>query len=224
MAGSVPPVPAGGPGATRRYARVVTFWDERYGSVAWAFGTEPNDFLRERAADIPAGPVLCIGDGEGRNGVFLASLGHEVTSVDLSAVGLRKARGLAAERGVQLHTVQADLADFEVGVGCWAGIVSIFCHLPAVLRDELFPRLVTGLVPGGVVLVESYTPAQIGRGTGGPRDVDLLETGADLLRRFAALRCEHVWEGERLVVEGEFHSGTASVVQFLGRSVAGTPA
>lgn len=198
----------------------MTFWDERYGSVDWAFGTEPNDFLRERAAAIPPGPVLCIGDGEGRNGVFLATLGHDVTSVDLSAVGLGKARALAAERGVSLHTLQADLAGFDVGVGRWAGIVSIFCHLPGALRDELFPRLVAGLAPGGVVLLESYTPAQIGRGTGGPQDVDLLETTDDLRRRFAALSCEHAWEGERLVVEGPFHSGTASVVQYLGRRVA----
>ncbi|MBM3684103.1 MAG: class I SAM-dependent methyltransferase [Actinobacteria bacterium] len=198
----------------------MTFWDERYGSVEWAFGTEPNDFLRESAAAIPPGSVLCIGDGEGRNGVFLASLGHEVTSVDLSAVGLGKARALAAERGAALHTVQADLAGFDVGVGCWVGIVSIFCHLPGALRDDLFPRLVAGLAPGGVVLVESYTPAQIGRGTGGPQDVDLLETPGELARRFAALACEHVWEGERLVVEGAFHSGTASVVQYIGRRVA----
>ncbi len=198
----------------------MSFWDERYGSVEWAFGTEPNDFLRERAGAIPPGPVLCIGDGEGRNGVFVASLGHEVTSVDLSSVGLGKARALAAERGVALHTVQADLVDFEIGVGCWSGIVSIFCHLPAALRDELFPRLVEGLAPGGVLLLESYTPAQIGRGTGGPQDVDLLETSAELARRFATLLCEHVWEGERPVVEGAFHSGTASVVQYLGRRVA----
>ncbi|MEQ9651083.1 MAG: hypothetical protein RLO52_36610, partial [Sandaracinaceae bacterium] len=79
-------------------------WDERYGKEGFAYGTAPNDFLREHAAKLPAGPVLCLADGEGRNGVFLAEQGYEVTSVDQSRVGLAKAATLAAERGVTIHT------------------------------------------------------------------------------------------------------------------------
>lgn len=195
----------------------MTFWDERYASVDWAFGTEPNDFLREQAAQLPTGPVLCIGDGEGRNGVHLASLGHEVTSVDLSEVGLAKARRLADEQGVTITTQVADLATFDAGEGRWAAVVSIFCHLPSAIRKVAYPRLASSLVPGGVFLLESYTPDQIGRGTGGPSDPDLMNEPAQLLEELAGLEVLHLWEGERDVVEGPFHSGRAAVVQYLGR-------
>lgn len=195
----------------------MTFWDERYASVDWAFGTEPNDFLREHAAQLPTGPVLCIGDGEGRNGVHLASLGHEVTSVDLSEVGLAKARRLADEQGVTITTQVADLATFDAGEGRWAAVVSIFCHLPSAIRKVAYPRLASSLVPGGVFLLESYTPDQIGRGTGGPSDPDLMNEPAQLTQELAGLEVLHLWEGERDVVEGPFHSGRAAVVQYLGR-------
>jgi SAM-dependent methyltransferase len=195
----------------------MTFWDERYASVDWAFGTEPNDFLRQQAPQLPVGPTLCIGDGEGRNGVYLATLGHEVTSVDLSEVGLAKAQRLAAEHGVNITTEVADLATFGPGTGRWSAIVSIFCHLPSALRAAVYPRLVTGLAPGGVFLLESYTPDQIGRGTGGPGDPDLMNKPAQLTMELAGLDIIHLWEGERDVVEGPFHSGRAAVVQYLGR-------
>jgi SAM-dependent methyltransferase len=195
----------------------MTFWDERYASVDWAFGTEPNDFLRQHAAQLPEGPVLCIGDGEGRNGVYLATLGHEVTSVDLSEVGLAKAQRLAGEHDVHLTTQVADLATFDPGVERWSAIVSIFCHLPSAVRAAVYPRLVASLVPGGVFLLESYTPDQIGRGTGGPGDPDLMNEPAQLTKELAGLDVVHLWEGERDVVEGPFHSGRAAVVQYLGR-------
>lgn len=195
----------------------MTFWDERYASVDWAFGTEPNDFLRDHAHALPAGPVLCIGDGEGRNGVFLATLGHDVTSVDLSEVGLAKAQHLAAKRSVSITTKVADLATFDPGDGRWSAIVSIFCHLPSALRAVVYPRLVASLAPGGVFLLESYTPDQIGRGTGGPGDPDLMNKPAQLATELAGLEIIHLWEGERDVVEGPFHSGRAAVVQYLGR-------
>jgi SAM-dependent methyltransferase len=92
-------------------------WDERYAEDGFAFGTEPNDFLREVADQLPVGRTLCIGDGEGRNGVFLAELGHTVTTIDLSPVGVLKARRLAAERGVTIDAHVADLEQYDLGSG-----------------------------------------------------------------------------------------------------------
>lgn len=195
----------------------MTFWDERYAAVEWAFGTEPNDFLRDHIHRLPAGPVLCIGDGEGRNGVFIASHGHAVTSVDLSQVGLTKAAQLAQDRGVPLTTQVADLATYDVGIAQWAGIVSIFCHLPSAVRATVYPRLAAGLAPGGVLLLEAYTPDQIGRGTGGPQDADLMCTPDGLQTELNGLEVLHLWHGLRDVVEGPLHSGSAAVVQYLGR-------
>jgi hypothetical protein len=197
--------------------RMANLWDERYTEHAAAFGTEPNDFLVKYAPRIPlgVGPVLCLGDGQGRNGVYLASLGHEVVSIDLSAVGLAEAERLAAERGVSIGTVVADLADYQPPPGC-AAVVSIFCHMPSRVRALAYPRLVAGLRPGGFWLHESYSVAQVGRGTGGPSDPDMLPSGTRLQQELAGLTHLFVREIERPVVEGPLHTGDAVVVQYLG--------
>ncbi|MBL8867193.1 MAG: class I SAM-dependent methyltransferase [Planctomycetia bacterium] len=191
-------------------------WDERYSQSGFAYGTEPNEFLALAAGQIPVGPVLSLGEGEGRNAAFLASLGHRVVAVDQSEVGLAKARRLAADRGLKIETVVADLASFPVERGVWAGIVSIFCHLPRRVRIPLYAAAVEGLRPGGVFVLEAYTPQQIGRGTGGPQDPDMLVSLAQLFEELAGLEFVHARELDREVHEGAYHSGLASVVQVVG--------
>lgn len=191
-------------------------WDERYGSAEYIYGTEPNDWVRENAPHIPSGPVLCLADGEGRNGVHLASLGHDVTSVDASVVGLGKARELARDRGVELTTVHADLTDFDLGEGAWAGVVSVFCHVPAPVRRRVHADMARALVPGGVLILEAYTPQQLDRGTGGPPVAELMVTADELRQELPGLELEVCRERVRSVVEGTHHRGEAAVVQLLG--------
>ena len=112
-------------------------WDERYSGDEYAYGTEPNDFLRTVAPRLPVGNTLCLGEGEGRNAVFLAGLGHEVTALDASAVGLEKTRRLAEARAVSVRTLHTDLAQYTIEPGAWDVIVSIFCHLPPDLRRRV---------------------------------------------------------------------------------------
>lgn len=192
-------------------------WDQRYAADGFFYGTEPNDFLRQEVARLPRGELLCLGDGEGRNGVWLATQGHAVTSVDLSAVGLAKARLLAQQRGVAIATVHADLATFDLGEARWHAVVSIFCHLPSALRRDVYARVVRSLRPGGVVLLESYTPAQLGRGTGGPPVADMMVDLATLRADFAGLEVLLGVERERDVHEGTGHRGASSVVQFVAK-------
>ena len=195
-------------------------WDERYAAEDFVFGTEPNDYLRANVAGLRPGSVCCIGDGEGRNGVFLAEHGLTVTSVDVSSVGLEKAARLAASRQVPLSTITADLAHWvttPAGRGPWGNVVSIFCHLPSAVRAVVYPALVDALEPGGVFLLEAYTPDQLGRGTGGPNDTDLLLTAARLEVELAGLVFEHLEESIRDVREGALHTGTAAVVQCIAR-------
>jgi SAM-dependent methyltransferase len=196
-------------------------WDQRYSAAELIYGSQPNDFLAAHVDAIPPGPVLDLGCGEGRNAVFLAERGYAVTAVDQSAVGLRKAQQLAAQRGVSITTVQADLTQFVIRPGHWAGIVSIFCHLPSALRRSLYPSVVQGLRADGVVLLEAYTPAQVGRGTGGPSDPDWMLSLDRLKDEFAGADLDWVvaQEKERDVREGSFHTGPASVVQFIARRV-----
>lgn len=191
------------------------FWNQRYGAEEYAYGTSPNDFLVAVAGRIPPGRVLCLAEGEGRNAVYLAQRGHEVTGVDASAVGLEKARRLAEARGVTLETVVADLVDFPILPGYWNGIISIFAHLPPDIRRRLHRRVVQGLAEGGALVLEAYTPAQIALGTGGPPAADLTMTAAALREELHGLDLEIVREVRRDIQEGAFHSGPSAVVQVL---------
>ena len=196
-------------------------WDARFATQDYAYGTRPNDFLVEVASRLPPGArVLSLGEGEGRNAVYLAGLGHRVSAVDASAVGLAKAQRLAAERGVTLHTQVSDLGDYALQPGAWDAVVIIFCHLPPGLRPRVHREVVDALRPGGLVLLEAYTPAQLGRGTGGPPVAELLYTAAQLREDFAGLELERLQERERDVVEGRLHTGRAAVVQLVGRKPA----
>jgi SAM-dependent methyltransferase len=189
-------------------------WDERYGAATYYYGTEPNEFLRERSSAIRrGGEVLCLAEGEGRNAVFLARQGFRPVAIDQSAVGLKKAEQLAAERGVRIETVVANLDGYRIEPGRWDGIVSIWCHLPAVLRATIHRQVVAGLKIGGVFLLEAYTPAQLRYGTGGPRTADLLPTLVELRKELAGLEFVHAEERERTVHEGGGHTGLSAVVQ-----------
>jgi SAM-dependent methyltransferase len=193
-------------------------WNERYSTSDYIYGTQPNDFLREQVACIPAGGnVLCLAEGEGRNAVFLAQQGYRVTAVDSSDVGLAKAAALASARGVHITCIHADLADFALGEEAWDGIVSIYCRLPSPVRQPLYAALGRALRPGGVFLLESYTPAQLAFSTGGPKDVDMLVDAAALRRELTGLQFTLLDERQRHVVEGTYHTGLAAVVQAIAR-------
>ena len=195
-------------------------WNERYGSASYFYGTEPNDFVVETADRIRThGNVLCLAEGEGRNAVYLAKQGHHVTAVDQSLVGLEKARRLAAESRVQIEIVPADLADYDLGTDRWDAILSVWCHLPSALRAVVHRGCVRALKPGGVFILESYTPDQLRHGTGGPKDLDLLPTLAMLQMELQGLVLDVAVERERVVHEGKGHDGMSAVVQLVGRKV-----
>lgn len=194
-------------------------WNQRYDSHEFAYGTEPNSFLVQNAK-LLSGPVLCLAEGEGRNAVFLASLGLEVLGVDGSEVGLAKAQKLAASRGLSIRTEVVDLATYEPKEEFYGSVVSISAHLPRSNRERLHRLVERCLKPGGIMLLEAYTKAQLARNTGGPKDPDMLMARVDIEQEFP--NCEPIisQEIDREVVEGTFHTGLASVVQFLARKKA----
>lgn len=198
-------------------------WNQRYSEPGFAYGTEPNDFLAANAERcLPAnGEVLCLAEGEGRNAVFLARLGFLATGVDSSAVGLEKARALAAQHGVDIQTVVADLEEFELGTARWDGIVSIWCHTPSDLRARLHRSVVAALRPGGVLLLESYTPKQLEYKTGGPPTAELMMTLAAVREELAGLEFLDAEEKLREVHEGKYHDGMSAVLQVVARKPSG---
>lgn len=190
-------------------------WNERYSQAEYVYGKNPNDFLAEVVQQIPRGRVLCLADGEGRNGVYLAQQGCQVTAVDGSSVGLEKARKLAAERSVEIETIVADLAEFLIQPNSWDAIVSIFCHLPPTVRAYIHRQVVSGLRSGGVFVLEAYTPRQLQFKTGGPPTAELTMELTTLQEELEGLEFKHAVELERDIQEGLFHQGRSSVVQVL---------
>jgi SAM-dependent methyltransferase len=191
-------------------------WDQRYDTDDYAYGTSPNEFLEANFHHIPPGKVLSLGEGEGRNAVFLAKQGYTVTAVDGSEVGLQKALKLAAENNVSIEIKCADLAEFDLGTEKWDGIISIFVPLPSALRREIYKQVETALKPGGVFLVEAYTPDQVDHGTGGGSSPDTMQTDATLTAELPNLAFKYLHELERSVIEGTYHTGVGSVVQAIG--------
>lgn len=192
-------------------------WDERYGGDDYVYGTSANDFLQSRADRLPMGRILCLAEGEGRNAVFLAERGFTVTAVDQSSVGLAKARKLALERGVDITTVVADLADFHLEPQSWDGVVSIFAHLPAEARRHCHREVVSGLRPGGMLLLEAYRPEQLQYGTGGPPTAEMMMDLNGLRDELAGLEFDYAVDAVRDIHEGRLHSGQGAVVQLLAR-------
>lgn len=192
-------------------------WDERYDGAEFAYGTEPNDFLLSQVGHLPPGRVLCLAEGEGRNAVFLAEHGFAVTAVDYSPVGLAKAERLAAQRGVQIETVVADLADFSIDPQSWDGIVSIFAHMPPPVRRHVHGEVVRGLKPGGAFLLEAYRPEQLQYKTGGPPVVEMMMSLELLRDELPGLEFEYAAETVRDIHEGKLHAGPGAVVQLLAR-------
>mmetsp|Transcript_22507 Transcript_22507/g.48868 ORF Transcript_22507/g.48868 Transcript_22507/m.48868 type:complete len:204 (-) Transcript_22507:201-812(-) len=194
------------------------FWNERYGENSFAYGTTPNSFLTTQTHLVPpSSKILCLAEGEGRNAVYLATLGHSVTGVDSSSIGLQKANELASSKGVAIETHVVDLADYDIGESKWDVVVSIFCHLPPPLRKDVHERVAHGLKPGGVLILEAYNPKQLEMKTGGPHSEAMLMRIDDLRSDFEGMDIEIGREVERDVVEGKYHTGKSAVVQVVAR-------
>jgi SAM-dependent methyltransferase len=199
----------------------VNPWDERFSGDGFAYGTEPSRWLAAHAGRIrPGGRVLCLGEGEGRNGVWLARQGFEVDAVDGSPVGLEKARRLAAASGVSLATTVADLADHVPAPSTFDAVVLVFLHLPPALRPVVHARAAAALRPGGLVVLEAFNPAQLAHASGGPRQLDMLYAATTIRSDFPGVEWEELLDVEEDLDEGPLHQGRAALVRGLGRRVA----
>ena len=192
-------------------------WNQRYSEPGFAYGTEPNDFLVSSTSLLPPGSrILCLGEGEGRNAVYLAKRGHRVTAVDSSFVGLQKTQSLAEKHGVSIETVEADLSEYIIEPNSFQSIISIFCQLPPGLRRSVHEKICSGLVPDGILVLEGFSKKQIDNDTGGPRNLELLFDLKELKKELEPLELTHCVEIEREVIEGNYHTGVGSVIQIIG--------
>ncbi len=191
-------------------------WNERYAEAEFAYGKEPNDFLKEKINQKANGKVLCLAEGQGRNAVYLAGLGYDVTTVDLSNVGLERTLELAKERKVNVTTLQADLGTYLISEEAWDGIVCVFGHFPASVRRHILGQAHHGLKKGGFILIEVYSVDQLKHGTGGPKEASMLYQLDELKEILGPSWDLNVFHQiEREIQEGAYHNGMSSVIQVL---------
>ncbi|HLY96820.1 MAG: SAM-dependent methyltransferase [Sideroxydans sp.] len=198
---------------------LVSVWDERYAGDDYHFGTEPNAFLAaQRDLLKPGMTCLAVADGEGRNGVWLAEQGLTVLSVDSSPVALAKARKLAQQRGVTVRFEQADLMQWDFGENRFDAVVAIFIQFaPPGLREQMFAHIKRCLKPGGLLLLQGYTPRQLQYGTGGPSQAENLYTEALLREAFADMDILQLREHDDIIREGAGHSGMSALIDLVAR-------
>jgi SAM-dependent methyltransferase len=194
-------------------------WNKRFEGEDFIFGREPNEYLRAQAGRLQAGArALCVADGEGRNSVWLAQQGLQVDAFDIAAVGVAKARRLAADAGVTVNYSVADGDQWDWPEAAYELVAAIFIQFadPA-LRERLFARMVRALRPGGWLVLQGYTPRQLDYKTGGPPILSHLYTEAMLRSAFAGLEIIELRSYEADLTEGSQHRGRSALVGMLAR-------
>lgn len=198
-----------------------TFWDDKFAPERYAYGETPNAFLAWHAGSFPAeGKLLSLGEGEGRNAVFLAGRGYDVTAIDASPRGLSKLKRLAEAKGVKVTGIEADVNTFTLGTERWDGIYNIYCHLEPEARQALYARIRAALKPGGVFLTEQFAKDQLGNPSGGPKDERLLLSLEELQEAFKGDEVLYAAHQATTLDEGPLHQGPASVIRFIVRKPA----
>ena len=201
----------------------AAMWDERYGGEDFAYGVAPNAFLAAQARLLKRGErALVPGDGEGRNGVWLAEQGLDVDTLDLSANGVAKALRLAEARGVRVNAREGDALEWDWPRAHYDLIALIYLHLVPPERRRLHALAHAALKPGGLIVLEAFRPEQIERqkagARGGPRDVELLYSVEDLRADFAGADIVELAEADASLHEGPLHVGTGAVVRAILRA------
>ena len=196
-------------------------WDERYGIDEYVYGKEPNLFLKENFQKIPKGNVLCVADGEGRNSVWLAKNGYNITSIDFSPKAVEKTNRLAQENYVSIKTKCNDLLSYNFGENKYDGIVSIFSHFKSEDTNSLHQKYYNALKPGSVFLLEAFAKEQLQLNTGGPKDILLLYDIEDIRNSFPNGKIELLKKDIVYLHEGDLHDGKAVVVRAIVRKPSG---
>ncbi|WP_026045576.1 class I SAM-dependent methyltransferase [Paenisporosarcina sp. TG-14] len=189
-------------------------WDNRFQISDYLFGKEANVFIKYcyEEFQLKSGDALAIAEGEGRNAVFVAKKGINVTTWDYSEVGLEKTRELAKENGVVVKTEHVDLNDAPWKENQWDQIFCVFGHFPKQLRESTLANIKKALKPGGYFITEVYSVHQLPYQSGGPKDSSLLYSPEEFISQFNDWRTIHFFMGEVMRDEGS-HNGLSHVIQ-----------
>ncbi len=200
-------------------------WNERYGVKAFAYGKTPNVFFKEWLEKFEPRSILMPADGEGRNGVFAAQLGWQVTSFDLSKEGKAKALELAAEKNTSLEYLVDNFEKIKFDHNSFDAIGLIYAHFPADKKSNFHKRLVEYLRPTGIVIFEAFSKNHLdlrkrNAKVGGPLDINMLFSKEEILKDFENFEVLMLEEEEVVLEEGKYHNGKSSVIRFVGRKLS----
>jgi SAM-dependent methyltransferase len=195
---------------------MTEFWNKRYATEEYAYGTEPNRFLKEKLVQLVPGKILFPAEGEGRNAVLAAKMGWQTNAFDPSIEGKRKAEKLASENGVSIDYQISDYENIQYPLNTFDCIVLIFAHMHPLKRNEFHKKLMSFLKPGGVLILEGFSKNQIKNSSGGPRDINMLFSIEEMESDFGSFSELTITEIDVVLNEGPFHQGIASVIRVNG--------
>lgn len=192
------------------------FWNKRYSEAEYVYGKSPNEFLKNELDQLQPGKILFLGEGEGRNSVYAASIGWDVDAVDASYEGKKKADKLAEEKRVKINYTVNNLAGYSCMQNYYDAVALIFLHLEEPLRNKVYRMAVEALKNGGRIILESFDKEQLNYNSGGPKEKELLYSLEEIVNDFIEL--DFVKFSKEIIElnEGKFHEGKGSVVRFVG--------
>lgn len=197
-------------------------WDDRYSKAEFAYGEQPNNYLKEQLEKLDTGTILFPAEGEGRNAVFAAKLGWTVSAFDISAEGKNKAFKLAEANKVTIDYQVGELQSLNYSPGQFDAIALIYAHFPADIKSLYHKMLDKYLRKNGAIIFEAFSKSHIdylakNEKVGGPKDIAMLFSIDELKSDFANYEIIELIEKEIELSEGLFHNGRGSVIRFFGR-------
>jgi len=189
-------------------------WDARYLDQKYVYGKAPNAFFKDKIKDLTKGKILLPAEGEGRNAVYAAGLGWDVSAFDFSDQARVKALDLARENNLKIEYKVHDIEGADYEKDAFDMLALVYAHNSN--RKDNHRRLLKFLKPGGMLLIEAFSKAQIELNTGGPKSIDMLFSVEDLKDDFSELTELKVWEEQIDLNEGEFHKGQSAVIRLFG--------
>jgi len=191
------------------------FWDERYSSTMFVYGTEPNTFFKDELDKLKTGNILLLGEGEGRNAVYAADKGWNVDAVDFSLIAKEKALKLAEENSVSINYEIADLSEYKPNSSYYDAAAIIFLHLNPKIRSDVHSKVVDSLKPGSTLILEVYDKEQLGKDSGGPQNIDMLYSKEELINDFNNMKIILLEKKIINLNESEQHKGEAVALRLI---------
>lgn len=192
------------------------FWNNRYAETDFAYGVEPNEFLKENLEFLSKGKILFPAEGEGRNAVFVAQNNDEIYAFDMSEEGKKKALELAQIKKVSLKYDICSALEMPYEPNSFDDLVLIFAHFPKTIRKEVHQKLLDLLKPNGKILFEAFEKEQLKYSSGGPKDGEMLFSLEEVKDEFPGVIFELLEKKKIVLNEGKYHQGEGSVIRFLG--------